>query len=165
MNHFCAHSEISCLLDMINDFGKKTNKYFCSWFDSRFWPGGVLTLNRFFCGLQRDAEVTGNSSFVRYCQSWGVLTLNRSFCGLQRNAEVTGNLFFVRYCQSWGVLTLNRFFCGLQRDVEVTGNFVRCLQLSKLKLGLELKQKFVAKFLFLNNSNPIHLECLITSFR
>jgi len=58
--------------------------------------------------------------------------------------------------QFWpgGVLTLNRFFRGLQRNAEVTGNFVRCPQLSKLKLGLELKQKFVAKFLFLNNSNP-----------
>jgi len=55
---------------------------------------------------------------------------------------------------SGGVLTLNRFFCGLQRNAEVTGNFVRCLQLSKLKLGLELKQKFTAQFLFLNNSNP-----------
>jgi hypothetical protein len=30
----------------------------------------------------------------------------------------------------------------LKRDVDATGNFVRCLQLSKLKLGLELKQKF-----------------------
>jgi len=30
----------------------------------------------------------------------------------------------------------------LQRNAEVTENFVSCLQLSKLKLGLELKQKF-----------------------
>jgi len=29
----------------------------------------------------------------------------------------------------------------LQRDFEATGNFVHCLLLSKLKLGLELKQK------------------------
>ncbi|HNX02853.1 MAG TPA: hypothetical protein PKM71_04240, partial [Candidatus Cloacimonas sp.] len=29
----------------------------------------VLTLNRFFLWLQRDAEATGNLSFVRYCQS------------------------------------------------------------------------------------------------
>jgi len=28
MNHFCAHSEISCLWDMINIFGKKTNNFF-----------------------------------------------------------------------------------------------------------------------------------------
>ena len=30
----------------------------------------------------------------------------------------------------------------LQRNAEVTGNFIRCPILSKLKLGLELKQKF-----------------------
>ena len=65
---------------------------------------------------------------------------------------------------SGGVLTLNRFFCGLQRNAEVTGNFVRCLQLSKLKLGLELKQKFVAKFLFLSNSNLTLQKWKITFF-
>jgi len=42
----------------------------------------------------------------------------------------------------------------LQQDVDATGNFVRCLQLSKLKLGLELKQKFAPKPTFLNNSKP-----------
>jgi len=82
------------------------------------------------------------------------LTLNRFFCGLQRDAEVTGNLSFVRYCQSWGVLTLNRSCCGLQRDAEVTEYLFFCPKLSKLKLGLELKQKFVAKSQITNNSNP-----------
>ena len=48
----------------------------------------------------------------------------------------------------------------LQQDVDATGNFVRCLQLSKLKLGLELKQKFAPKSLFLNNSYPTFLEWL-----
>ena len=52
------------------------------------------------------------------------------------------------------VLTLNRPFLWLQRDVEVTGNVFHCPILSKLKLGLELKQKFTAKSLFLNNPIP-----------
>ena len=43
----------------------------------------------------------------------------------------------------------------LQRNAEVTGNFIRCPILSKLKLGLELKQKSTPKQPFLNNSNPI----------
>jgi len=37
-------------------------------------------------------------------------------------------------------LTLNRSFLNLQREAEATGKFVLCLQLSKLKLGLELKK-------------------------
>jgi len=53
------------------------------------------------------------------------------------------------------VLTLNRFFLWLQLYADATGNFVRCLQLSKLKLGLELKQKFAPKQRFLNNPTQL----------
>ena len=42
----------------------------------------------------------------------------------------------------------------LQLYFDATGNFIHFLILSKLKLGLELKQKFAPKSLFLNNSNP-----------
>ena len=49
-------------------------------------------------------------------------------------------------------MTLNRFFLWLQRDVDVTGNFIHFLILSKLKLGLELKQKFAPKPQIKNNS-------------
>jgi len=48
----------------------------------------------------------------------------------------------------------------LQLYSEVTGNFVRCLLLSKLKLGLELKQKYTPKSQILNNSYPTFLERL-----
>jgi len=61
---------------------------------------------------------------------------------LQRDAEVTEYLSFVRYCQSCERFDSKPILLWLQRDAEVTGNFVSCLQLSKLKLGLELKQKF-----------------------
>jgi len=57
-----------------------------------------------------------------------------------------------------GVLTLNRPFLRLQRDFEAPGNAVRCLQLSMLKLGLELKQKYPPKSQILNNSYPTFLE-------
>jgi len=40
----------------------------------------------------------------------------------------------------------------LQRDVDATGNFIHFLILSKLKLGLELKQKFAPKPQIKNNS-------------
>ncbi len=86
--------------------------------------------------LQRDAEATGNLSFVRYCQSWGVLTLNRSLCGLQRYAEATGNfvrclqlsqrgsfdskpilLWFATRCRG------NRKFCSLSSTVKAEARF------------------------------------------
>ena len=63
------------------------------------------------------------------------MTLNRFFC-------------------SGGVLTLNRYCLRLQLYFEATGNVLHCPILSKLKLGLELKQKFAPKLLFLNNSKP-----------
>jgi hypothetical protein len=56
--------------------------------------------------------------------------------------------------QAGGSFDSKPILLWLQRDVEATGNFVRCLQLSKLKLGLELKQKFAPKSLFLNNPFP-----------
>ena len=46
----------------------------------------------------------------------------------------------------------------LQRDYEVTRNVIHCLLLSKLKLGLELKQKNPPKPQILNNSYPTFLE-------
>ncbi|HQB50079.1 MAG TPA: hypothetical protein PLW33_05325, partial [Candidatus Cloacimonas sp.] len=49
---------------------------------------------------------------------------------------------------------------NLQREAEATGKFVLCLQLTKLKLGLELKQKITSKPQITNNSNPTHLKCL-----
>ena len=73
------------------------------------------------------------------------------------------DLFIFWYFQSGEVLTLNRFFLRLKRDAEVTGRFVSFLQLSKLKLGLELKQKITSKPLFLNNSNPTHLSSCFNS--
>ena len=48
----------------------------------------------------------------------------------------------------------------LQLYSEVIGNFVRCLLLSKLKLGLELKRKYSPKSQILNNSYPTFLERL-----
>ena len=48
----------------------------------------------------------------------------------------------------------------LQLYSDSTGNFVRCLLLSKLKLGLELKQKCPPKPQILNNSYPTFLERL-----
>jgi len=52
----------------------------------------------------------------------------------------------------------------LQLYFDATGNFVLCLQLSKLKLGLELKQKFAPKPLFLNNSpHPANVKKYILS--
>jgi len=47
---------------------------------------------------------------------------------------------------------------SLQLYADATGNFVLCLQLSKLKLGLELKQKNPPKPQILNNSYPTFLE-------
>jgi len=79
---------------------------------------------------------------------------------MQRQQE---DLFIFWYFQSGEVLTLNRFFLRLKRDAEVTGRFVSFLQLSKLKLGLELKQKITSKPLFLNNSNPTHLSSCFNS--
>jgi len=58
------------------------------------------------------------------------------------------------------VLTLNRPFLCLQRDSDETGNVIRCLLLSKLKLGLELKQKYPPKPQITNNSYPTFLERL-----
>jgi len=49
---------------------KLINKYFGD--GKRVIAAGmlfVLILNRSFLWLQRDAEATGNLSFVRYCQS------------------------------------------------------------------------------------------------
>ncbi len=57
-------------------------------------------------------------------------------------------------------MTLNRSFLNLQREAEATGKFVHYLILSKLKLGLELKQKITSKPQITNNSNPTHLKCL-----
>ncbi|MDY0219363.1 MAG: hypothetical protein RBR14_08470, partial [Candidatus Cloacimonas acidaminovorans] len=48
----------------------------------------------------------------------------------------------------------------LQRDFEVTRNVIHCLLLSKLKLGLELKQKNPPKPQITNNSYPTFLERL-----
>ena len=48
----------------------------------------------------------------------------------------------------------------LQLYADATGNAVRCLQLSMLKLGLELKQKYPPKSQILNNSYPTFLERL-----
>jgi len=83
---------------------------------------------------------TGLKPVVNMCRSYGTYYLVSVF--LLFNSQFSGG----------DVLTLNRFFLWLQQDVDATGNFVRCLQLSKLKLGLELKQKFAPKSLFLNNS-------------
>jgi len=53
----------------------------------------------------------------------------------------------------------------LQLYSEVTGNFVCCLLLSKLKLGLELKQKYSPKSQILNNSYPTFLgSCFNSQF-
>ena len=43
------------------------------------------------------------------------------------------------------VLTLNRPLLWLQLYFDATGNVIRCPLLSKLKLGLELKQKYPPK--------------------
>jgi len=48
----------------------------------------------------------------------------------------------------------------LQLYSEITRNVIRCLLLSKLKLGLELKQKYSPKSQILNNSYPTFLERL-----
>jgi hypothetical protein len=52
----------------------------------------------------------------------------------------------------------------LQLYFEAAGNVIRRLQLSQLKLGLELKQKFAPKSLFLNNSTPHFWSEKILSF-
>jgi len=46
----------------------------------------------------------------------------------------------------------------LQLYADAPGNAIRCLLLSKLKLGLELKQKFAPKPQITNNSYPTFLE-------
>jgi len=52
----------------------------------------------------------------------------------------------------------------LQLYFDATGNFIHFLILSKLKLGLELKQKFAPKSLFLNNStHPANVKKYLLS--
>ena len=83
---------------------------------------------------------------------------NRKICSLPSTYKAEARF---RVKKNSGVsLTLNRSFLNLQREAEATGKFVLCLQLTKLKLGLELKQKITSKPQITNNSNPTHLKCL-----
>ena len=56
--------------------------------------------------------------------------------------------------QRWCRFDSKPILLWLQLYFDSTGYFVLCLQLSKLMLGLELKQKFAPKSLFLNNPIP-----------
>ncbi|HPS60306.1 MAG TPA: hypothetical protein PLE33_03485, partial [Candidatus Cloacimonas sp.] len=73
---------------------------------------------------------------------------------LQRDAEVTGNLSFVRNCQSCERFDSKPILLWFATKCRGNRKFIFCPKLSKLKLGLELKQKFAPKPPFLNNSNP-----------
>ena len=71
----------------------------------------------------------------------------------------TGENCESKQASGWSFDSKPTLLC-LQLYSDSTGNFVRCLLLSKLKLGLELKQKCPPKPQILNNSYPTFLERL-----